>query len=43
MKAIVLYDTRFGNTEKTAKSFETGLKEVVSIQAAVGLTIVPIL
>jgi flavodoxin len=27
MKACVIFDTRYGNTEKTAKSFETGLKE----------------
>jgi flavodoxin len=26
-KAIVIYDTRYGNTEKIAKSFETGLKQ----------------
>jgi flavodoxin len=27
LKACVVYDTRFGNTEKIAKSFESGLKE----------------
>ena len=27
IKAIVIFDTRYGNTEKIAKSFETGLKE----------------
>src|SRR5215210_9517148 len=32
MKAIVLYDTRFGNTEKIAKSLEIGLKESAGIQ-----------
>ena len=27
MRACVVFDTRYGNTEKIAKSFETGLKE----------------
>ena len=27
IKAIIVFDTRYGNTEKIAKSFETGLKE----------------
>jgi flavorubredoxin len=27
IKAIVIFDTRYGNTEKIARSFETGLKE----------------
>ena len=27
MKACVVFDTRYGNTEKIAKSFETGLEE----------------
>ena len=27
MRAYVIFDTRYGNTEKIAKSFETGLKE----------------
>jgi flavodoxin len=27
IRAIVIFDTRYGNTEKIAKSFETGLKE----------------
>ena len=27
MRACVIFDTRYGNTEKIAKSFETGLKE----------------
>lgn len=27
MKACVIFDTRYGNTEKIARSFETGLKE----------------
>jgi flavodoxin len=35
MKAIVIYDTRFGNTEKVAKSLEIGLKEAAGIQAAI--------
>jgi flavorubredoxin len=35
MKTIVLYDTRFGNTERIAKSLETGLKEASGIQDVV--------
>jgi flavodoxin len=35
MKAITLYDTRFGNTERIAKSLETGLKQVDGIQSVV--------
>jgi len=35
MKIIVLYDTRFGNTERIAKSLETGLKEASDIQDVV--------
>jgi flavodoxin len=27
MRACIIFDTRYGNTEKIAKSFETGLKE----------------
>ena len=27
MRACVIFDTRYGNTEKIARSFETGLKE----------------
>jgi len=27
MRACVIFDTRYGNTERIAKSFETGLKE----------------
>jgi len=27
MRACVIFDTRYGNTEKIAKSFETGLRE----------------
>jgi len=27
MRACVIFDTRYGNTEKVARSFETGLKE----------------
>jgi len=27
MRACVIFDTRYGNTEKIAKAFETGLKE----------------
>jgi len=27
LRACVIFDTRYGNTEKIAKSFETGLKE----------------
>ena len=27
MRACVIFDTRYGNTEKIAESFETGLKE----------------
>jgi flavodoxin len=27
MRACVIFDTRYGNTEKIAKSFETGLKQ----------------
>jgi flavodoxin len=32
MKAIVIYHTRFGNTERIAKSLETGLKEASGIE-----------
>ena len=35
MKAIVIYHTRFGNTERIAKSLETGLKEASGIQDVV--------
>ncbi len=35
MKAIVIYDTRFGNTERIAKSLEIGLKEAEGIQNAI--------
>ena len=31
MKAIVLYDTRFGNTERLAKSLIAGLREATAI------------
>lgn len=34
MKAIIIYDTRFGNTEKIAKSIETGLKQTPGIGVA---------
>jgi flavodoxin len=27
LKACVIFDTRYGNTERIARSFETGLKE----------------
>jgi flavodoxin len=37
MKTIVLYDTRFGNTERIAKSLETGLKEAADIQDVDGI------
>jgi flavodoxin len=37
MKAIVLYDTRFGNTERIAKSLEIGLKEATGIQDTICL------
>ena len=30
MKTIILYDTCFGNTERIAKSLETGLKEAAA-------------
>ncbi len=35
MKAIVIYHTRFGNTERIAKSLEIGLKEASGIQDVV--------
>ena len=35
MKAIILYGSRFGNTEKIAKSLETGLKATAGIQNVV--------
>src|SRR5215218_8177391 len=35
MKAIVIYHTRFGNTERIAKSLEIGLKEAAGIQDVV--------
>ena len=35
MKAIILYDSRFGNTEKIAKSLEIGLKATAGIQIVV--------
>ena len=35
MKAIVIYHTRFGNTERIAKSLEMGLKEASGIQDVV--------
>jgi menaquinone-dependent protoporphyrinogen IX oxidase len=35
MKAITLYDTRFGNIERIAKSLETGLKQADGIHSAV--------
>jgi flavorubredoxin len=35
MKAIVLYHTRFGNTERIAKSLEIGLKEASGIENVV--------
>jgi flavorubredoxin len=35
MKAIVIYHTRFGNTERIAKSLEIGLKEASGIENVV--------
>lgn len=35
MEAIILYDSRFGNTEKIAKSLEIGLKATSGIQIVV--------
>src|SRR5688572_23876979 len=35
MKAIIIYHTRFGNTERIAKSLEMGLKETAGIQDVV--------
>ncbi len=35
MKAIIIYHTRFGNTERIAKSLEIGLKEAAGIQDVV--------
>jgi flavodoxin len=35
MKAIIIYHTRYGNTERIAKSLETGLKEASGIQDVV--------
>ena len=32
MKALVLYDSRFGNTEKIAKSMEIGLKAAIGTE-----------
>ena len=35
MKAIVIYHTRYGNTERIAKSLEMGLKEASGIEDVV--------
>jgi flavorubredoxin len=35
MKAIIIYHTRYGNTERIARSLETGLKEASGIQDVV--------
>jgi flavorubredoxin len=35
MKAIIIYHTRYGNTERIAKSLEIGLKEASGIQDVV--------
>jgi len=35
MKAIIIYHTRYGNTERIAKSLEVGLKEAAGIQDVV--------
>jgi len=37
MKAIIVYDSRFGNTERIAKSLEIGLKQVGDIQTAISV------
>lgn len=39
MKAIVIYDTRFGNTESVAKSLQLGLKEAAGIQTAICMNV----
>jgi flavorubredoxin len=39
MKAIIIYHTRYGNTERIAKSLETGLKEASGIQDVVCTTV----
>jgi flavorubredoxin len=39
MKAIIIYHTRFGNTERIAKSLEIGLKEAAGIQDVVCINV----
>ena len=39
MKAIVIYHTRFGNTERIAKSLEIGLKEASGIEDVVCINV----
>ena len=39
MKAIIIYHTRFGNTERIAKSLEIGLKEASGIQDVVCINV----
>jgi flavodoxin len=39
MKAIIIYHTRFGNTERIAKSLEIGLKEATDIQDVVCINV----
>jgi flavodoxin len=42
MRACIIFDTRYGNTEKIAKSFETGLKEAGAQTVCVNAKDVPI-
>ena len=39
MKAIIIYHTRFGNTERIAKCLERGLKEAAGIQDVVCINV----
>jgi flavorubredoxin len=42
MKAIIIYHTRYGNTERIAKSLETGLKEASGIQDVVCTNVIDV-
>jgi flavodoxin len=42
MRACIIFDTRYGNTEKIARSFETGLKEAGVQTVCVNARDVPI-
>lgn len=39
MKVLVVYDTRFGNTERIAKSLERGLRQVAGIETRTSINI----